>query len=403
MPRFCFRPLPSRANMRCGALAALALGALTATPLSGGRTLLTPLVAHAEPVLFTMTGSTQMYSLGQLMSTQYSVVNPSVTIGVDPTSSQFAFDNTCAGSTEVGMSDVYIQDSQLSQNSCGDMAGIPVAISATPLVYNLPGAYFTNKKKSDRFTLVHPVRLNAHVIAAIYMGKVVTWNDPAITRLNPGMKLPAQRIRAFNSAEPGGAGFVFNQWLALSDAKWKAAVGISLQPAWPTNGSIGQPSSGATVQAILSTPYSMGFVGFDYAISNHLQAAALQNASGVYLTPSLNGLSYAINKALVNGMPGDFRKPFVTIADPKAFNPACFEFYVVHKDLTARYSNASIRRAVKDFLGWAVDSSKGQKFIEQIEYRKIGTGTAEELAHGFIPVPDALRGAIQGQVAAIKD
>jgi len=402
MPRFRFRRLPSQATLRRGALAALALGTLAATPLSGGPALITPMIAHAEPVLFTMTGSTQMYSLGQLMSTKYSEVNPNVTIGVDPTSSQFAFDNTCAGSTEVGMSDVYIQDSQLEQNGCGDMTGIPVAISATPLVYNLPGAYFT-KKQPNKFTLVHPVRLNAHVIAAIYMGKIVSWNDPTISRLNPGMKLPAQRIRAFNSAEPGGSGFVFNQWLALSDAKWKSTVGISLQPAWPTNGSIGQPSSGATVQAILSTPYSMGFVGFDYAISNHLQAAALQNASGVYLTPSLNGLSYAINKALQNGMPADFRKPFVTIADPRAFNPACFEFYVVHKDLTTRYSNPSIRRAVKDFLTWAVDSDKGQKFIEQIEYRKIGTGTADELAHGFIPVPEALRGAIQGQVAAIKD
>jgi phosphate transport system substrate-binding protein len=241
------------------------------------------------------------------------------------------------------------------------------------------------------------------VIAEIYMGTITRWNDPAIVKLNRGMPLPAQHIRAFNSAEPGGSGFVFDQWLALTDPTWSKAVGVSLQPAWPTNGSIGQPSSGSMVQAILSTPYSLGFVGFDYAISNHLQAAALQNAAGVFLTPSLNGLSYAINKALALGMPADFRRSFVNVADRNAFNPACFEFYVVHKNLAAKYSDVPLRQAIKAFLEWAVDSNKGQQFIEEIEYRKIGRGSQEELAHGFIPVPEILRGAIKAQVDAIQD
>ena len=70
---------------------------------------------------------------------------------------------------------------------------------------------------SDGFTLLHPVRFTAHVLAQIYMGNIEKWNDPAIEKLNPGAPLPNQFIRAYNSAEPGGSGFVFDQWLAFAD------------------------------------------------------------------------------------------------------------------------------------------------------------------------------------------
>jgi phosphate transport system substrate-binding protein len=360
--------------------------------------------AYADQVQFNMTGSTQMYVLGALLAHQYMTNNSTLLIGTNATSSQFAFDNTCQAATEVGMSDVYIQDIQLLEPGCSAMVGIPVAISATPVVYNLPGSYF-NKRESDGFTLKHPVKLTAQVVACIYLGQITHWNDPAIVRLNPGMKLPSAKIRAFNSSEPGGSGFVFNQWLALSDPRWMKAVGdTSLQPAWPA-GSVGEPSSGAMVQAIKTTPYSIGFAGFDYAISYALQAAALQNASGYFVTPSLNGLSIAINKALQDGMPDDFRKSFVTVKDPDsthhAFNPACFEFFLARKDLKSRYG-ALRSAAVKGFLEWTIDSNGGQKFIEQIEFRKVGKATQQELAHGFIPVPSALRAAIKHTVDSLQ-
>ncbi len=354
----------------------------------------------------TITGSTQMYTLGALLADRFTNENPQLNlrINVSPSSSQFAFDGTCSGSADIGMSDVYIQDAQLEETGCSDMLAIPVAISATPIVYNLPGSYFT-QRTGDRFTLVHPVRLTAQVVASIYLGVVKRWNDPTIAALNPGMPLPAQRIQVFNSSEPGGSGFVIDQWLASTDARWAKQVGVGLQPAWPA-GSIGQASSGAMVQAIKATPYSLGFAGFDYAISYQLQAAALKNASGFFVTPSLNGLSVAINEALKVGMPKDFRRPFVVVKDPKgsathAFNPACFEFFLVHKDLRTLYGNAALRQAIKSFLAWAIDSNGGQKFIEEIEFRKIGSARSEELAHGFIPVPQELRKAIADRVSSI--
>jgi phosphate transport system substrate-binding protein len=395
-------PLMTRHSLRRAAAAALGVAALGIAALGGP---VRPETARADQVTLTISGSTQMYTLGQLMATKYMSTHPGLQINVNPTSSQFGFDNSCSGSIDIGMSDVYIQDKQIGELGCGDMVGIPIAVSATPVIYNLPGASF-NQKQSDGFTLAHPVKLTASVLSDIYSCKVTRWNDPAIAGLNKGLTLPAQNIRVATSSEPGGSGFVFDQWLAYSIASWNSKVGVGLQPAWPCG--IGQPSSGTMIQYVTGTPYSIGFAGFDYAITNHVQTAMLRNASGVYQNPSLNGLSYAIERALRDGFPHDFRKSFVLAKDPggshHSFNPADFEFFTVHSNMTSGTGTRlpAVRQAIKAFLTWCIAANGGQAFIASIELHKIGKGTQTELAHGFVPVPKEVRDTIAHTVDQIK-
>jgi len=372
--------------------------------------------ALAGGTQFSITGSTQMYSLGSLMAQKYQTNDTSVNITVTPASGQQGFDQTCGNSVPVGMTDMYIQDSQLKGFGCDDMLSVPVAVSAVAVVYNLPGAYFTKydpkilpdpktgKLGPDNFTLLHPVRFTADVLAAIYNGKVRKWNDPAVAALNPGMALPAQPIRAFNSAEGGGSGFVFNQWLGLSNADWMKSVGVSITPSWPVGFSTGTTSGGDMANKILSTPYALGFVGFDFAITNRLQAAAIRNAEGVYHTPTLNGVSNAIKYKLSNqgGIASDFRTPFVTVKGADSYNPADFEFWLVHRDLKRSAPNDPVvRKAVHDYLNWTIQTKGGQAFIEQLSLRKVTNGTTYELAHGFVPVPPLILQASQATVNRI--
>jgi phosphate transport system substrate-binding protein len=371
--------------------------------------------ALASGVQLTVGGSTQMYTLGNLMSQKYASADSSVNIGVQPSSGLRGFEDTCQTALQFGMTDTYIQDNQLRETTCDDMINIPVAVSATPVVYNIPGTYFhqldphalydplTKKSGPDGFTLLHPVRLTAQVVADIYMGNVKKWNDPEIAKLNPGMSLPAQQIRAFNSSEPGSTAYVFNQWLCLSVPAWSKTVGISIAPAWP-HASVGTPSTGAMVQNIISTPYSIGFAGFDFAISYKLQAAALKNASGYFLTPSLAGIARAIGHQIKDpglGMPIDFRRSFVTVPGKDAFNPADFEFFVVHRNLLRYQPNVVVRQAVKNFLNWTVAAGGGQQYIESIELHRESKASALELAHGYIPVPDEILGDAQKLAASI--
>jgi len=375
------------------AVATLALG----TALAGPH-------VHATQITYTVTGSTQMFILGNLLASKYTSTLSGVQIAVNPTSSQTGFDDTCqGGNSQVGMSDSYIQDSQLREQpngtSCADMTGIPVAISATPAIYNLPGAYFQQRQASDGFTPVHPVRLTAQVIAGIYQGQVKTWNDPAIAGLNPGMKLPAHKIVVYSTSEPGGAGYVFDQWLAQSVPSWNATVGqTTLQTPWPPYSTL-LPSQSAMVQQIKATPYSFGYAGFDYALGAKVQAAALRNASGVFVTPSLNGLAAAISQAISDGLPEDFRKSFVLVKDPRggghAFNPASFEFFIVHKNLAVHGVSPQVAQAIKSFLVWDVSNAGGQAYIEQLNFRDV---TNHQLKVGDIPVPLVLRVVIQKTV-----
>ena len=108
------------------------------------------------------------------------------------------------------------------------------------------------------------------------------------------------------------------------------------------------------MQNIRSTPYSIGFAGFDFAISYKLQAAALQNASGKFLTPSLAGIAKAIGYQIAGknaglGIPDDFRRSFVTVPGADAFNPADFEFIVVHHNLLRYQPNIAVRQAIRNF------------------------------------------------------
>jgi phosphate transport system substrate-binding protein len=360
-----------------------------------------PIALHVlASVTVVISGSSQMYALGELLTNRYHQSHPDFYPSVNITSSVFGFNNVCLGSVNIAMADAYIQDAQLQQAGCADIINVPVAVSSVAVVYNLPGGVF-NKRTSDQFTLVHPVRFTPKLLGEIYDCKVTRWNDPEIKKLNPSLPLPSARIQAYNSAEPGGSGFVFSEWMAFSDPNgWGGIVDFnSLQPAWPGLCSTGVDASGPMVDSISKTQYSLGFVGFDYAITNHLQAAALQNGSGEFQTPSLAGISkaayWAVHKRIGPYPPGhgisdDFRTAIVNVVGSGAYNPSCFEFFDVHSD----YRHDQRGSTFKNFLLWSV-GEQGQGFIKSLGFHNI-------LKHGYAPLPAEIVDTVNKYVRKIK-
>jgi phosphate transport system substrate-binding protein len=180
----------------------------------------------AQATSFTIVGSTAMYTDGALLSNRYMATRPGVQIAVNPTSGLDAFDSACRGEAAIGMSDLFTQDAQLLELGCADMVNIPMAVQGLAVTYNLPGRYLT-QRTSDGFTLLHPLRLTAHLLAGIYLCRITRWNDPAIAALNPGVPLPARTIAVLTSNEPNGSGAIFSRWLDRSDASWRNAVGAN--------------------------------------------------------------------------------------------------------------------------------------------------------------------------------
>ena len=372
----------------------------TTTPTITTPTITTPTtttptasMTASTPLTLTLSASVDTYTLNLLLAQRYAAAQPGLQIVVNPTDGQAAFDDACAGGSQLGARDVYIQDSELARPGCADMINIPIAAQPVAVVYNLPGARFTTRT-ADGFTLAHPVRLTPRALAGIYLGRVTRWNDAAIAALNPGLTLPAARIRPFCGANLQGLWPIVDQWLSLSDGGWRASGGFAHQRLAACVAS--RPDAGLMAQSVKATPYSVGFVDFDYAIALRLQAAALRNAAGVFRTPSLNGVRAAIAGAIDRGMRSDFRQSFVGAAGRDAYDPSYFVFFLTHRDLRPHSADPALRQAVKAFLQWSVSDHGGQQYIGQIA----GLPIAGPRCEGYC-APAVLPAVIRALVASI--
>ncbi len=172
----------------------------------------------------------------------------------------------------------------------GDVIQFPVVLGAIVVVYNVP--------EIRGVTL----NLSGQVIAGIYMGKVAYWDDPAIKELNPGVaeKLPHKPIIAIHRSDASGTTELFTLYLSKTSPEWARRVGWGKTVEWPvdsTGRGIGQEGNQGVTQALLSTPYSIGYVEWAYALEYKLNVAKLMNPYGVFVAPSTASIASVFIKA----------------------------------------------------------------------------------------------------------
>jgi phosphate transport system substrate-binding protein len=228
----------------------------TDTTISGaGSTFVSPLVSTWTPAV----GSAFGYNL------QYSPVGSGAGIAAI-TNRQVDF----------GASDAPLTPDQAS--ACKGCVQIPWALSATSVAYNVPGA---------------PVHLNldGRTISRIFLGQITNWNDPEIAALNKGANLPNLKITPVFRSDGSGTSFNFTDYLSSVNAEWKNKIGISTQPAFPAG--VGARGSGGVAGVVTRTQGAITYVDVAFALSNHIRFAAVRNAAGKFLFPSLRRISAA--------------------------------------------------------------------------------------------------------------
>src|SRR5262245_9140944 len=228
----------------------------TDTTISGaGSTFVSPLVSTWTPAL----GSAFGYTV------QYSAVGSGAGIA--------AISNR---QVDFGASDAPLTPDQAS--ACKGCVQIPWALSATSVAYNVPGA---------------PAHLNldGKTISRIFLGQITNWNDPAIAALNKGANLPNLKITPVFRSDGSGTSFNFTDYLSSVNAEWKNRIGISTQPAFPAG--VGARGSGGVAGVVSRTTGSVTYVDVAFALSNHIKFAAVQNAAGKFLFPSLRRIEAA--------------------------------------------------------------------------------------------------------------
>ncbi len=181
-----------------------------------------------------------------------------------------------AGTVAFGASDMPLKPEDLQ--SAG-LIQFPTAVAGEDLVYNLPGI------KAEQLVLSGPL------VADIYLGKIKKWSDPAIAKLNSGVKLPDTYITVVHRSDGSGTTFTFCDYLSKVSAEWKEKVGANTSVAWPTGvGGKGNEGVASYVQRI---PGAIGYVEYAYILESHLADARMINADGKVVSPSLKGFQDA--------------------------------------------------------------------------------------------------------------
>jgi len=223
----------------------------------------------------------------------------------------------------------------------------PTVMGAVDIAVNLPGIA-TNR-----------VRLTGKLLADIYMGSVTEWNDPAIKKINPGVKLPDLAIAPVYRADGSGTTYVFTGYLAKVSPDFKSKVGVDKAVSWPAGS--GAKGTAGVAAAVKATPGGLGYVESAYATLNHLTTTQLQTHDGTFIKPTLVNFAAAAAAADwaaapyfavdLNDLPGATAWPIVSAT-----------FVLV----PTNPSNAAKGAAVLKFFDWAF--TNGDAEAKKLEY-----------------------------------
>jgi phosphate transport system substrate-binding protein len=160
----------------------------------------------------------------------------------------------------------------------GPTLQFPVAFGAITVSYNLSGV------KTG-------LKLDGATTADIFLGKIKTWNDPAIKALNPGISLPSTAITVVHRSDSSGTTKGFTTFLEDYSPTWKSQVGADKDVKWPTG--TGAAKNSGVAAAVKQTDGAIGYVEQAYAIENNFTYAAVKNSSGSYVLPTIANTSAA--------------------------------------------------------------------------------------------------------------
>jgi phosphate transport system substrate-binding protein len=127
------------------------------------------------------------------------------------------------------------------------------------------------------------MKITGSVLADIYLGKIKQWNDPAIVKLNSGLKLPAEAIAVIHRSDGSGTTFLFTNYLSKVSKAWEEKVGFNTSVEWPVG--IGGKGNEGVANFTGQTPNSIGYVEYAYALQNHLAYTLMTNHEGHFVKP----------------------------------------------------------------------------------------------------------------------
>ena len=254
------------------------------------------------------------------------------------------------GTVDFGATDGPMNESQI-QAVNGNVLHVPAVLGAVVVTYNIPSLGETKLK------------FDGNLLVEIFMGRVTKWNDPKVAALNPGVKLPAIDLIVVHRSDGSGTTYVFTDYLNKFSREWKDKVGYATSVNWPV-GLGGKGNEGVT-QQVKQVEGALGYVELIYALSNNLPYGQIKNASGSFITPSLESVTAAAAGVKLP-KDTDFRVSITNAPGAEAYPIASFTWLLVKKN----NKDAAKAKLIRDFLAWMI-TPEAQKMAEALHYSSL--------------------------------
>jgi phosphate transport system substrate-binding protein len=262
-----------------------------------------------------------------------------------------------AGTVDFGATDAAMTDEEeAAAKAKGDPVHIPTVLGAVTVSYNVKGV--------DK-----GLKLDGATIADIFLGKVKTWNDPAIAKENSGVSLSSGNITVCHRNDESGTTKNFTAFLADYSPAWKSGPGVDKSVKWPTG--TGAKGNDGVAACIKQNDGAVGYVEQAYALANNFTYASVKNKAGKFIEPTLEATAAAAEGLTV---PDDLRFATINAPGDTAYPISAVTFLLVYQDPCKAGADANKAKALSAWLKYG--ESDGQGVAQQLQYA---------------PLPDAIK------------
>ena len=302
-------------------------------------------------------GSTFIYPVLTKWAEAYGRLEPSVRLNYESIGSLQGVDRLLTHSTDFAASDAPLHLEQMDQPSCGTLY-FPVVVGAVVVVYNLPQLPATSR-----------MRLSGQVLADIYLGKIKSWNDPAIVALNPGTAVPNQAVTVNHRLDGSGTTFTFTDYLSKANTQWAKDVGAGMLATWPVG--LSAIGNEGVADAVKSHDGTIGYVELSYAIAKDLPYALLRNRAGAWVDANDQTISAAA-ESLADKMPHDLQESITDAPGASAYPVSSYSYLLFFKQQKDSIKATSFSK----FVSWVLHD--GQSFAAPLHYAPLPEKVLEQ-------------------------
>jgi phosphate transport system substrate-binding protein len=291
-------------------------------------------------------GATFPYPIYSKWFSEYNKMHPEVQINYQSIGSGGGIRQLSADTVFFGATDGPMTSDQLLA-APGHILHFPTVLGGDVPVYNIPG-------------VDAELKFTGPLLADIFLGKVTKWNDPAITAVNPVLRLPGDDITVVHRSDGSGTTYIFVDYLSKVSAEWKQKVGVATSVNWPVG--LGAKGNEGVAGLVKQTPGSIGYVELIYALQNKIAYGAVRNAAGEFVRATTETVTNAAAAASGKAMPADFRVSITNAPGHDVYPISSFTWLLFYENPKDKVR----ARTMFDFMKWAL--TDGQKFAPELGY-----------------------------------